>query len=69
MGMLVDGEWHDVWYDTASTGGRFERKASAFRNWVTPDGASGPSGAGGFPAERGAITSMSAWPVPGRTGR
>ena len=35
MGMLVDGEWRDVWYDTASTGGRFERKASSFRNWVT----------------------------------
>ncbi|MHC2281752.1 putative glutathione S-transferase [Bradyrhizobium diazoefficiens] len=53
MGMLVDGVWHDVWYDTASTGGRFERKASAFRNWVTLDGAPGPTGTGGFPAERG----------------
>jgi glutathionyl-hydroquinone reductase len=53
MGMLVNGEWHDVWYDTANTGGRFERKASAFRNWVTRDGATGPTGVGGFPAERG----------------
>lgn len=53
MGMLVDGEWRDVWYDTASTGGRFERKASSFRNWVTPDGSPGPTGTGGFPAERG----------------
>ena len=53
MGMLVNGEWHDVWYDTASTGGRFERKASTFRNWVTPDGAPGPTGVGGFPAEQG----------------
>src|SRR5262249_35933772 len=53
MGMLVDGQWHDVWYDTASTGGRFERKASAFRNWVTPDGGPGPTGVGGCPAERG----------------
>jgi glutathionyl-hydroquinone reductase len=43
MGMLVDGEWHNVWYDTASTGGRFERKASAFRNWMTSDGAPGPT--------------------------
>src|SRR5262249_3747190 len=33
--------------------GRFERKVSAFRNWVTPDGAPGPTGAGGFAAERG----------------
>ena len=53
MGMLVDGEWRDVWYDTASTGGRFERKASSFRNWVTRDGSPGPTGTGGFPAQRG----------------
>jgi glutathionyl-hydroquinone reductase len=53
MGLLVDGVWRDQWYDTASTGGRFERKASAFRNWVTADGAPGPSGAGGFAAEAG----------------
>src|SRR5690606_5499216 len=53
MGKLIDGVWHPVWYDTASTGGRFERKASGFRNWVTPDGAPGPSGEGGFAAEPG----------------
>jgi hypothetical protein len=53
MGMLVDGEWHDVWYDAKSTGGRFERKASAFRNWVTPDGAPGPTGADGLPRSVG----------------
>jgi putative glutathione S-transferase len=33
--------------------GRFRRKPSAYRNWVTPDGAPGPSGEGGFPAEPG----------------
>lgn len=33
--------------------GRFQRKASAYRNWVTPDGAPGPSGEGGFRAEPG----------------
>ncbi|TXG98470.1 MAG: glutathione S-transferase family protein [Nevskiaceae bacterium] len=53
MGMLVDGKWHDVWYDTESTGGHFERKASSFRNWVTTDGAAGPSGEAGFRAESG----------------
>ncbi|MHC2105857.1 glutathione S-transferase family protein [Methylobacterium sp.] len=53
MGLLVDGVWRDQWYDTASTGGRFERKASSFRNWVTADGAPGPSGEGGFRAEPG----------------
>lgn len=53
MGLLVDGQWHDQWYDTDSTGGRFERSQSQFRNWVTHDGDSGPSGQAGFPAEAG----------------
>ncbi|MBP0000887.1 MAG: glutathione S-transferase family protein [Cyanobacteria bacterium SID2] len=53
MGLLIDGVWHDRWYDTASTGGRFVRKASQFRNWVTPDGSPGPTGNGGFQAEPG----------------
>ena len=53
MGLLIDGVWHDQWYDTKSTGGRFVRKESQFRNWVTPDGAPGPSGRGGFKAEPG----------------
>ncbi|MEO1027359.1 MAG: glutathione S-transferase family protein, partial [Pseudomonadota bacterium] len=38
MGQLVDGQWHDVWYDTKSTGGKFVRSTSKFRNWITPDG-------------------------------
>ncbi len=53
MGLLVDGVWHDKWYDTKSTGGRFERSAAQVRNWVTADGAAGPSGKGGFKAEAG----------------
>jgi len=53
MGLLIDGVWHDRWYDTAKTGGRFERQASSFRNWVTPDGAAGPTGEGGFAAAPG----------------
>jgi glutathionyl-hydroquinone reductase len=51
MGLLIDGKWHDQWYDTKSTQGEFVRKAPQFRNWVTPDGAPGPSGKGGFKAE------------------
>lgn len=51
MGLLVDGKWQDKWYDTASTGGKFERSAAQFRNWVTADGGAGPSGKEGFPAE------------------
>jgi len=53
MGLLVDGKWHDQWYDTASTGGRFVRSDAQFRNWVTPDGSPGPSGTGGFKAQAG----------------
>jgi putative glutathione S-transferase len=53
MGLLVNGEWRDVWYDTAATKGRFVRKSSAFRHWVTADGAAGPSGEAGFRAEAG----------------
>lgn len=53
MGLLVDGKWHDQWYDTASTGGRFVRSDAQFRNWVTPDGGAGPGGSGGFKAEAG----------------
>ncbi|MFG1395046.1 glutathione S-transferase family protein [Xanthobacter agilis] len=53
MGLLIDGVWHDQWYDTAKTGGRFERQASGFRNFITADGAPGPSGEGGFPAAAG----------------
>ncbi|WP_318482002.1 glutathione S-transferase family protein [Photobacterium leiognathi] len=51
MGLLVDGKWHTDWYDTKSTGGKFERKASSFRNWITKDGSSGITGEAGFKAE------------------
>lgn len=53
MGLLVDGVWQDTWYDTKSSGGRFQRADSKFRDWVTRDGSAGPSGEGGFPAARG----------------
>jgi putative glutathione S-transferase len=53
MGLLVDGQWQDRWYDTSKSGGRFIRSDSQFRNWVTTDGSAGPSGQGGFKAETG----------------
>lgn len=53
MGRLQNGAWQDGWYDTKSTGGKFERTTTTFRNWITPDGAPGPTGDGGFPAESG----------------
>jgi len=52
-GVFVDGLWQTQWYDTAATGGRFVPAEPVYRNWVTADGSPGPSGQGGFPAERG----------------
>ncbi|MCL4409749.1 MAG: glutathione S-transferase family protein, partial [Gammaproteobacteria bacterium] len=34
MGLLVDGQWHDTWYDTSKTGGRFVRTEAQYRNWI-----------------------------------
>ena len=53
MGLLVDGVWHNQWYDTHSSDGRFIRSETQFRHWITRDGAAGPCGEGGFPAEQG----------------
>ena len=41
MGLLVDGVWQDVWYNTNEHGGRFVRSKAQFRNWVTADGSTG----------------------------
>lgn len=53
--MLVDGKWVADWQPVQAKDekGGFVRQASAFRNWVTPDGAPGPTGSGGFRAEAG----------------
>lgn len=53
MGLLIDGQWHDTWYDTKDSGGVFKRQDAKFRNWITPDGSAGPTGEGGFDAEAG----------------
>ena len=34
MGLLVNGKWHNEWYDTASTNGEFVRQDSQFRNHI-----------------------------------
>ena len=64
MGLLIDGKWHDQWYDTKSTGGKFVRTESQFRNWVTPDGRAGPSGEGGFSAQAGRYHLYVSWACP-----
>lgn len=56
MTMLINGKWStEEWHphQTANVEGEFIRKPSTFRNWVTPDGAAGPTGTGGFNAEAG----------------
>ena len=64
MGLLIDGEWHDQWYDTKSTGGKFVRSESQFRNWVTADGSPGPTGEGGFEAQPGRYHLYVSWACP-----
>ncbi len=44
MGVLVEGIWHTDWYDTKSSGGKFKRQDSQFRNWIGDDD---------FPAQSG----------------
>lgn len=53
MGLLIEGQWHDKWYDTKARGGKFERENANFRHWVTATGDPGPTGVGGFKAEPG----------------
>jgi putative glutathione S-transferase len=51
--MLVDGKWSEAWKPVQATDakGGFVRQISSFRNFITPDGAPGPTGEGGFRAE------------------
>lgn len=52
MGLLVNGQWQDQWYDTKKSGGEFVREDAQLRNWITADGSAGESGKGGFTAEK-----------------
>ena len=53
--MLIEGKWTEDWQPVQATDakGGFVRQISSFRNWVTPDGAPGPTGTGGFASEAG----------------
>ncbi len=53
MGALIDGVWHAQPPTRHGGDGRFNRPATTIRNWITADGAPGPSGEGGFQAEPG----------------
>ncbi len=47
MGLLVDGQWQDAWYDTAKTSGEFKRESTQFRAAISTE----PNAR--FPAEKG----------------
>ena len=52
MSLMINGELRDEdWLKAETEGGEFVRQDQQFRNWITPDGAPGPSGEGGFSAE------------------
>jgi glutathionyl-hydroquinone reductase len=53
-GHLVEGKWRaSQGPATTDRNGHFVRNETAFRSWITSDGAPGPSGEGGFRAEPG----------------
>jgi putative glutathione S-transferase len=54
MGVMIEGVWHAEEPPSGSADdGKYRRSASIFRNWITPDGAPGESGEGGFKAVPG----------------
>lgn len=53
MGIMIDGQWHVDEPQTKASDGRYQRATSPLRNWITQDGAPGPSGRGGYRAEIG----------------
>ena len=67
MGLLVDGIWQEHDRDIAGAGGTFARTKSAFRNWVTPDGAPARAAQAALRRPGGVITFTSPFPAPGRT--
>lgn len=51
MGILVKGKWQDKTLAALKNEGI--KADGSFRNWVTPDGSAGPTGKGGFKAQKG----------------
>lgn len=65
MGYMVEGIYHtgDDVTQTLPTG-EWERSKSTLRNWITRDGAPGPTGEGGFKAENDRYHLFVAWNCP-----
>lgn len=64
MGRLENGVWIDQWHNTKETKGRYIRKPSIFRNWITVDGEAGPTGRDGFLAEKDRYHLYISWACP-----
>ena len=64
MGRLENGVWIDQWYNTKETKGRYVRKASTYRNWITVDGEAGPTGKAGYKAEKDRYHLYISWACP-----
>ena len=64
MGRLENGKWIDQWHNTKETKGRYVRKPSIYRNWITKNGAAGPSGRDGFTAEKDRYHLYVSWACP-----
>ena len=52
MGLLINGIWYDTPQQSVENQQKVEKDKLKFRNWITKDGSSGPSGVSGFKAER-----------------
>jgi putative glutathione S-transferase len=52
MGLMINGVWQEHEPELTKDG-HFERRDTAFRNWITPDGRPGPTGQDGFKAMPG----------------
>lgn len=63
-GMLIDGVWDNDAEVPPDARGAFVRDASKFRDWVTADGAPGPSGEGGLEAAPGRYHLFVSWSCP-----
>lgn len=64
MGRLENGVWIDQWYNTKETKGRYVRKASTYRNWITVDGEAGLTGKSGYKAEKDRYHLYISWACP-----
>ncbi|MCH2342259.1 glutathione S-transferase family protein [Pseudomonas sp. NPDC047963] len=52
MGLLVDGQWQDRWYENNGDG-EFQREQAQRRDWITADGKPGPDDRAAVQAQAG----------------